>query len=182
MPYSLYSVSAPVLSHYLKHLHKMLGVADGFANDGDIPASHILTARLAEGMFPFAQQVSTACGFVYRTCCPLLNIDAPPLAGGENSFKQLQERVDATLRFLASIRDQELPKNMPQAISTTAGFSELSFSAEDYVHRYAMPNFFFHLTMAYAILRAQGVPLGKGDFDGYHAYATGFRFHDPSSA
>lgn len=141
----------------------------------------MLAARLTGDMFPFAQQVSTACGFAYRACCPLLNIDAPPLAGGDNTFEQLEERIEETLRFLHSIDESDMSKRASTTITTTAGFAERSFTAEDYVFRYAMPNFFFHLSMAYAILRTEGVPVGKGDFDGYHAYPAGFRFPDSTS-
>ncbi|HEY0845600.1 MAG TPA: DUF1993 domain-containing protein [Noviherbaspirillum sp.] len=176
MQTSLYAASVPVLMHYLERMHRALDIACKHSNRNGSQPLQIITTSLTEGMFPFAQQVSTACGFAYRTCCPLLSIDIPPLAGGDNSLEELQERISATLRFLDSIHDSDMSKGESLTIATTAGFAEHTFAAQDYVLRYAMPNFFFHLTMAYAILRAHGVPLGKGDFDGYHAYPSGFQF------
>lgn len=222
MSISLYSASVPVLVHYLERLHAALEVARLSAKSEQA----VLGARLAEGMFPFAQQVGTACGFAFRICCPLLQIDTPALVdrldepddhrsvthraldwrtnggfrftlptlrssafrdrpgelpvGDGKSFAGLQERVAGTLHFLGTIREEDMAAADTLTITTTAGFAERTFSAPDYVLHYAMPNFFFHLTMAYAILRAQGVPVGKQDFDGYHEYPAGFRFPDPA--
>lgn len=176
MTISLYLASVPILQHYLKRLHATLDIAKAHAYRCGSPESALLGARLTDGMFLFAQQVSTACGFALRACCPLLHIDVPEIAGGDKTFEQLQDRIAGTLQFLKTLPAERISDAEDAIITTTAGFAQREFTGRDYVLCYALPNFFFHLSMAHAILRMQGVAIGKQDFDGYHAYPAGFSF------
>lgn len=172
---TLHAASVPVFQHYLERLDALVSLAERH-EAGRAPGASLLHAALAEGMFAFAQQVQIAAGFAVRACCPLLDIEQPQLAGGDGSWHQLRERIEAVRIFLAAVDAQRMNAGAGRALSTVAGRAAPSFSGTDFVLRYAMPNFFFHLAMAYAILRKEGLPVGKQDFDGYHAYPAGFSF------
>lgn len=170
---TLYGASVPVFEHYLYCLRQTLDVAENHERRSGKP---LLRAALAEGMFGFAQQVTIACGFALRACCPLLGIEVPALAGGEQDWPALCERIDATLAFLGQLPADAINAGESLEVQTTAGMATRSFVGRDFVLGYALPNFFFHLVTAQAILRNQGVPIGKQDFDGYHEYPAGFSF------
>lgn len=170
---TLYTASVPVFVHYLQQLHATLRVAE---NHERRTGRALVRAALAEGMFPFAQQVTTACSFAVRACCPLLSADLPVLGGGGQDWDQLRARIAATVAFLEDVPEDRIDAAEDMQVVTTAGLVSPVFSGRDYVLSYALPNFFFHLVTAHAILRSQGVPVGKEDFDGYHQYQAGFSF------
>lgn len=177
---SLYGASVPQFVHYLERLQATLHKAQAHARERQRPESSLLDARLADGMFPLAQQVSTACSFVLRACCPLLGLPEPPMAGGDQSFAQLDERIGGTLQFLRGVPHDRFSAAGAMKVMATAGFAQKTFDARDYVLGYALPNFFFHVSMAHAILRREGVTIGKHDFDGHHEYPAGFSFPAPT--
>lgn len=168
---TLYTASVPVFIHYLQQLYSTLRMAE---NHERRTGRALARAVLAEGMFPFAQQVTTACGFAVRACCPLLMADLPALAGGDLDWEHLRERVAATVDFLETVPAERIDAAEDMQVVTTAGLVSPVFSGRDYMLCYALPNFFFHLVTAHAILRSQGVPVGKEAFDGYHQYQAGF--------
>lgn len=170
---TLYTASVPVFIHYLQQLHSTLAVAENHERRTRRP---LVAAALAEGMFPFAQQVTTACGFAVRACCPLLSADLPVLSGGDQDWDLLRARIAATVEFLEDVPEDRINAAEEMQVVTTAGLVSPVFSGRDYVLCYALPNFFFHLVTAHAILRSNGVPVGKEDFDGYHQYQAGFSF------
>ena len=136
----------------------------------------ILGHRVHPEMATLLQQASTAIGFTLRAGCPLagraivsFNKDGDTLAG-------VVQALDATMAYLAAIPDADFAGMADLRIATTAGFAELELSGADYYLMYAVPNFFFHYTMVYATARQAGVPIGKADFDGFHAYPPGFSF------
>ncbi len=178
MSLSLYAASVPILVHYLERLHATLQVAEDHARGSGRAESALLGARLATGMFPLAQQVSTACSFALRAGYPLLGMPEPPMAGGDRSFAQLRERIAGTLQQLRDLPSERIAAAERVMVSATAGFAVKEFEGGDYVLSYAMPNFFFHVSMVHAILRSEGVAIGKQDFDGHHRYPAGFSFAD----
>lgn len=173
MSTTLYSAFVPVFIHYLRQLHATLAVAENHERRTGKP---LLGAGLAEGMFPFAQQVTTACGFTVRACCPLLGADAPVLAGGDQDWNALRIRVEATVAWLEQVPPEPINAAEDMQVVTQAGLVSPVFSGSDFALSYALPNFFFHLVTAHSILRSHGVPVGKEDFDGYHQYQPGFSF------
>ena len=167
----LYAASVPVLSHYLRRLAAMLDKAAGFEE------AALLRRRLAPDMFDLGQQVQIAAGFAQRACAPLAGLEAPSLGDGDAaSLAELQQRVGAALAFVTGLDAERIRAASGQVLRTQAGEAGLAFEAGEFLRLYALPNFFFHLSMAYALLRQAGVPLGKPDFDGWHAYPAGFRF------
>lgn len=173
MSISLYSATVPIFRHYLQRLAETVDIAEQHERRTGRP---MLSAALAKGMFAYAQQVNIACGFSVRAVCPLLGIDPPTLAGGDRDWSDLRDRIGATLVFLAQVDAAQIDAAEDLEISTTAGQATRSFKGSDFILQYALPNFFFHVTTAHAILRNQGVPVGKQEFDGYHEYPTGFTF------
>ena len=92
------------------------------------------------------------------------------------TWSNILQELDATLAYLAALPAAGFDDLAAARVETTAGFADLALPGPDYYLLYAVPNFFFHYTMVYAIARQAGVDIGKADFDGYHAYPPGFSF------
>lgn len=157
----LYAASVPVFRHYLERMSGMVALADEAA----------LQHRLAD-TFPARQQFATAAGFTLRIACPLAGRELPSLP------EALGPRLAVARALLGGMRPDEFQGAESLIITHMAGISEVSQTGADFLFRFGLPNFFFHLTMGYAALRAAGVPLGKADFDGFHAYPADFRHPD----
>lgn len=155
--------------HYLARLRDLLQRIASF--DGAVAGK-----RLHPDMAPLLQQARTAIGFTLRTSCPLAGREIVSFAEGELTLPGVLLELDATVRYLSGIPDADFGDIDALNVNTTAGFAELDLPGWDYYLMYAVPNFFFHYAMVYAIARQAGVPVGKADFDGYHAYPPGFSF------
>ncbi|MBL9074673.1 DUF1993 family protein [Tabrizicola sp.] len=155
----MYQASVPVFRHYLSRISDIVAVAGPDALD----------ARIADA-FPARQQFATAAGFALRVTCPLAGREVPDLPQG------LGPRLAVARAMLGAMTPAEFEGAESRIIRHRAGFAELEQTAAEFLHLYGIPNFFFHLTMGYAALRAAGVPLGKADFDGFHSYPADFRF------
>ncbi|WP_137936637.1 DUF1993 domain-containing protein [Chitinivorax sp. B] len=177
---SLYTASVPVFVRYLHNLSHLLALADQHVRKHAIPEIKLLNATLSDGMFSFAQQVNVACGFALRASYPLANLEIPHLPDGGDHLGTLQIRVAKTIEQLQALPADTMIGTTGHHIRSIAGFAELDLPAADYLFHYASPNFFFHLSMAYAILRQQGVEVSKQHFDGFHSYPSGFRFPIPT--
>ncbi len=132
-------------------------------------------ASLAPDMLNLAEQVRTAIQFSLRVYCPLVRQTLPDFEAAALSRAELQHQLDKTQAFLAQLPDWQIADESHR-IRERAGFADLELSETEFVHLYGLPNFYFHLSMVYAIARSQGVPLSKGDFDGWHRYPDGFSF------
>ncbi|SMX29082.1 hypothetical protein TRP8649_03213 [Pelagimonas phthalicica] len=152
----------PVFRHYLDRIDDLAGKA----------APDHLAARLTPGSFSALENLVIAQGYVLRALCPLAGQAVPDLPEAQTAADlitrsaQLRGQLDTLSQLPTSGSD----------ITHTAGHAELTQSPYDFIALYAAPNFFFHFNMAYAILRAQGCEIGKGDFDGFHSYPKGFSF------
>ena len=149
--------------HALRRAEHLLGHAQ---------AADLLQARLAEGMFTFENQIATAASMARRSVLMLVGQEAPhgPYAKGADGLRARIETARADIRACEGAALER--------VTHRAGFADLEQTAEDYVARFALPNLWFHVSMAYAILRANGVEIGKADFDGLHRYPEGFAFED----
>lgn len=171
----LYDATVPVLSRYLLRLDGLLALAEAHVRGGGLSERDVLEARLVEDMFPLAQQVRSACGFAFRTVFPLMRREAPTVSEGQGSLAELRLLTRETWQTLQALSADAFDTGaLP--VTGEAGFASLTLPPREYALHYAMPNFFFHLSMTYAVLRYLGVPVGKPDFDGYHVYPPGFRF------
>ncbi len=155
----MYQASVPVFRHYLSRVSDIVAVAGPDALD----------ARIADS-FPARQQFATAAGFALRIACPLAGREVPDLPQG------LGPRLAVARAMLGAMAPAEFEGAETRLIRHKAGFAELEQTGADFLYLYGLPNFFFHLTMGYAALRAAGVPLGKADFDGFHSYPADFHF------
>ena len=136
-----------------------------------------LRARLAPDGFDAGEHLSVALGFVPRTALPLLGKAVPERTLAQGNAELLaQAKQDQTL--LKDLTREDFAGSENRTIDHVAGQAQLSQSATDYALLFALPNAGFHLSMGYATLRMAGVPLSKGDFDGFHHYPPGFRFED----
>ena len=160
-----------IFLHYLEKLRALLKQAEGF--DRDIGGK-----RLHPDMFPLLQQAKTAIGFTLRTTCPLAGREIVSFRDDDDTFDSVHAELDATVRYLSGIPDADFLHAATPMVDTAAGFADLRLERDEYYLMYAMPNFFFHYSMVYAIARQTGVPIGKADFDGYHKYPRGFVFTD----
>ena len=125
----------------------------------------LLQYRLAPDMLPFTRQVLIACDAAKNGVARISGLEAPRFEDSEASFPELQQRIRKTLDYLATVPASALDGTEDKEITFPAGRDKTrTMKAEAYLKQWALPNFFFHITMAYAILRHNGVELGKSDY------------------
>lgn len=170
MPDVLYDASVAVFQRYLVQLGGLLDAAQRFAHDRGRPLDELLAARLAPDMLALESQVAIAAHFTLRAAFPLAGAPVPPFGESAPGVAGLRARLERTRALLASLSPEQFADAESRVLESRAGDAQVRLPARAFLFQYAMPNFFFHLGMAYAILRSQGVPLGKAHFDGFHAY------------
>lgn len=159
---------------FIHYLHQLNVIVEKIAvHQQHNPA--LLYASLYSDMLPLIAQIRTAANFALRTCCPLAKRARVHFDNSLETYMGLQQQLDETIAYLQAIPAAEFDQP-PEKIQDKAGLHELDLTADEYLNCYALPNFFFHLSMAYSIARHAGIPLSKGDFDGYHKYPDGFSF------
>ena len=167
MTSSLYITSVPVFKQMLGGLSGILAKADAHAVARKIEPNALLQARLFPDMFPLVRQVQVACDFAKSVSARLAGVEVPSFTDTEQSFADLQARIVKTLEFIDSLTAQQYEGSDTREIVTQAGTpKEKHFTGQSYLINYGLPHFFFHVTTAYAILRHNGVELGKKDYVG----------------
>ena len=166
MTLSLYDFSVPVFERQLRALRVQLDKAQAFADERKFDSAKYLDTKLAPDMLPFSVQIRIACDFAKNGSGRLAGRDRPAYAGGDATLADLQARIDDALAYLATIDRAAMDGAEAKSITFPAGPQELTLSALDYLRGYALPNFYFHATTAYDLLRHAGVVLGKRDFLG----------------
>ena len=167
MTSSLYISSVPVFKQMLGGLSGILAKADAHAVARKIEPNALLQARLFPDMFPLVRQVQVACDFAKSVSARLAGVEVPSFTDTEQSFADLQARIVKTLEFIDSLTAQQYEGSDTREIVTQAGTpKEKHFTGQSYLINYGLPHFFFHVTTAYAILRHNGVELGKKDYVG----------------
>jgi hypothetical protein len=170
MNVTMYDASVPVFSRYLRQLSSMLSLAERHAAKDGLDVSMLLQARLSPSMYPFAKQVEIAANFAVRACAPLAGVEHPAAQDHAESFDGLQERIARVLTFLDALTPAQMAGSEDREFTSQAGMEAVSLPGRVFLMQYALPNFFFHVTTAYAILRHMGVGVGKSDYDGFHTY------------
>ena len=167
MSLSMHSVSVPLLTQMLTALSGVLKKAESHAAARRIEPSVLLEYRLAADMFPLRRQVQIACDFAKGTAGRLAGVELPSWADDETTFDQLHARIAKTLDFVASLDAGAFAGADAREIVLRPGTEkEQRFDGRAYLVNYAIPQFLFHVTTAYAILRHAGVDVGKKDFMG----------------
>lgn len=165
---AIYTASVPVFRHYLRQSQRLLDRVEARPD--------LLAARLAPDMFTGAEQFATATGFTLRTAFPLAGQEVPGFPAGGMDLVGLKRRIVFADAQLAGLSPSDFADAADRRIRHRAGFAELDQSGSEFLTLFGMPNFLFHLTMGFAVLRQGGLDIGKADFDGFHDYPHGFRF------
>jgi hypothetical protein len=163
----MYAASIPVFSQMLKALKDVLNKAEAHAAAKKIEPDALLQARLFPDMFPLFRQVQIATDFAKGASLRLGGADVPAYEDNEKSFADLQSRLDKTLALLGQLSPSQIDGSETREIVLRPGTpKEQRFNGQDYLLKFAVPQFFFHVTTAYAILRHNGVEIGKKDYMG----------------
>jgi len=165
----MYQASVPVFKQMLGGLSDVLAKAEAHASARNIEPAALLQARLFPDMFALTKQVQVACDFAKGVCARLAGVDVPSAEDTEQSFADLQARIKKTLSFIEGLDAGQFETAATRDIVTRPGTpKERHFSGQDYLLHYGLPQFFFHVTTSYAILRHNGVELGKKDYMGVY--------------
>ena len=173
-----YTISVPVFVRYLHRLQRLLEVATIEAKNKNISERELLDLSLQKGMLPLGQQINVAASFAVRGCFPLAGREVPELYYNIQNFEGIQANLKKVINALEAMRETEFITAAVESIDIQPGETSntQTLTATDYVQIYALPNFFFHWTMVYALLRQYGFEIGKHDFDGLHQFPPGFSF------
>ena len=166
MQISMYGLAHASTTRGLRALDAILDKTVAFAEARKIDPSVLINARLAPDMFPLVRQVQIACDFGKGPMARLSGRENPRFEDVETSFPELKARIARTLEFIASVPESEFAGAEDRDITVQAGPQTLQFKGLPYLVGYVLPNLNFHLSMAYAILRHNGVELGKRDYLG----------------
>ncbi|MGD9968285.1 MAG: DUF1993 family protein [Hyphomonadaceae bacterium] len=161
---SMHAVSAPVFARMLNNLSSILAKAEQQAKAKGYDPAILLNSRLAPDMFALTKQVQIATDHAKGCVARLAGHQPEAIEDTEATFADLQARIKKVLAIVESYRPEQLDGSETREISIKIPNQELKFSGLDYVNHWAMPNFYFHVTAAYAILRYNGIELGKKDF------------------
>ena len=166
MSNTMYSASVPVFVRKLGSLVKWIDKAEAHAQAKKFDGSVYLAARLAPDMLPFTKQIQIACDGAKFCIARLAGVEAPKHEDNEATLAQLKERIASTLAFIQSVPEAQIAGSDDKDISVPRRDGAVAMKGEFYLNHYALPNFYFHVTTAYALLRHNGVELGKTDFLG----------------
>lgn len=166
MATDLYDLTVPVFVRGLHALSAVLTLGEAFAAEKGIDPLTLTQARLIEDMRPLTAQVQLATDSAKGAVIRLGDLDPVPMADTEQSFADLQARIEKTIAFLESVPRERIDgrEDAPVVLRTPNG--EIPFTGRSHVLHFSLPNFYFHLSIAYALLRRAGVPIGKLDFLG----------------
>jgi len=166
MSLTMYQASIPVFVRMLDNLSGILDKAAAHAEAKKIDPAIFVNARLAPDMFPLSRQVQIATDMVKGCAARLAGIDVPSYEDNESTFSELQARIAKTKAFIESVSASQVDGSEERKITLKFGSKELSFLGQAYLLDFVLPNFHFHLTTTYAILRHNGVEIGKKDYTG----------------
>jgi hypothetical protein len=162
----MYQASAPRFARMLRNLSAILAKAQAHVEAKKLDAAALTGDRLYPDMFPFTRQVQIACDQAKGAVARLAGVEPPKHDDTEQSLAELQARIAKALDFVESVKADRIDGSEGREIVLKLRSGELKFKGVDYLFNHAYPNFYFHVTTAYAILRHNGVELGKKDFVG----------------
>ena len=166
MSLSMYQASAPVFVTMLNNLAAILEKGEALAKERKIEEGVMLNWRFAPDMFALTRQVQIATDFAKGTTARLAGAEVPKYADDEASFAALKKRIAKTVSFVETFKPADIDGSENRDITLTVAGQELRFKGQPYLLHFALPNFYFHVTTAYDLLRACGVAIGKRDFIG----------------
>ncbi|WP_309645245.1 DUF1993 domain-containing protein [Phenylobacterium sp.] len=164
MSLSLYDISIPVYLNTLRNLAAMMEKAEAHAADNGVVLTAFTEARLTDDMHPFPRQIHMASDAAKGGAARLAGIEPPSFPDVETTFPELKERIAKTIAFLESIKREQVDGGENRTIELPLPGRTMTFTAPDFLFRFSLPNFYFHVVTAYGLLRANGAPLGKMDY------------------
>jgi hypothetical protein len=162
----MFTASVPVYTQFLTSLSAILKKAAAHAEAKKIDPSIFINARLSPDMFALARQVQIATDHAKGSLARLAGVEIPAYADTEATFDELEARIQKTLAFVKTFKPEQIDGTEGKEIVLTFGTQKFPFNGQTYMIQFALPNFYFHTTMVYAILRENGVEIGKRDFMG----------------
>ena len=162
----MYARSIQVLTHNLNALSAILARAEAHCDAKKIDKSVMLGSRLAPDMFPTIRQAQLVTDFAKGCGARLAGVAVPSYSDEEKTFEEMQARIAKTLAFLGGLDQATIETSGAREVTVKVAGKDTAMSGDAYVNSYVLPNFYFHYTTAYNILRHNGVDLGKMDFVG----------------
>jgi hypothetical protein len=167
MSISLYTATIPVFKQMLLALSDVLKKGEEHAQNRKFEPTVLLQSRLFPDMLPLVRQVQIACDFAKSVPARIAGVDVAASEDSEQSFAELQQRIAKTLALIEGMTAEQLNGSAVKEVVLRPGTpKEKKLSVEDYALKYGMPQFFFHVTTAYNLLRHNGVEIGKKDYMG----------------
>lgn len=166
MSLNMYEASIPVFVHMLGNLSSILDKAAIYAETKNIDPAILVNARLAPDMYPLSRQVQIATDMVKGCAARLAGIDVPSYEDDEATFADLQARIAKTVAFLQSVSAEQINGSEGRTVTLKLRGREIQFLGQPYLLDFVLPNLYFHVTTTYAILRHNGVEIGKMDYLG----------------
>src|SRR5262245_35631876 len=164
--FSIYAASVPVYVRQLSALSTILARATEYVAQRKIDPAALFNARLYPDMYPFARQVQEACSHARRGSARLSGAEPIKVENTETSFDDLRALIEKTVAMLKQIDPKKMEGMENGSVTFPSGSGQTTMTAPDYLLHFSMPNFYFHVTTAYAILRHNGLDVGKTDFMG----------------
>jgi hypothetical protein len=164
MPLSMYQASIPVFISKLNNLSGILKKVEAHAAARKIEPEVFINARLAADMFPLSRQIQIATDGVKGCAARLAGVEVPSYPDTEKTFAELQARIAKTIEFLKTFGANKIDGSEERKVTLKLRGQDTSFLGQPYLLNFVLPNFYFHISMAYAILRHNGVEIGKPDY------------------
>jgi len=166
MSLSMHQISVPLFVRQLTALSALLTKGEAFAQEKGMAPADLIDARLAPDMLPLARQIQIASDSAKGACARLGDVENPSYPDTEASFAELQDRIAKTIAFVESVPADRFEGSETRIVTMPTRDATLEFPGQIFLLHVALPNFFFHVSTAYAILRNNGVPIGKLDYLG----------------
>ncbi len=166
MAISMYQASVPQFQKMLLNFSHLLKKGEEFALEKKIDEQVLVGGRLAPDMFPLSKQVQIACDQVKNGMARIAGVEPRKLEDNETTFAELQERIAKTMAFINGVKPEQIDGTEAKEIQFSIREWNFEFTGEQYLFTWIIPNFYFHITTAYNILRHNGVQIGKTDYLG----------------
>ena len=167
MSISMYQVSVPRFTHMLGNLDAILAKANTWAESKKIDASTLPNARLAPDMLPLAAQIRIACDGANGVIARLTGVAAPTFEpGNDKTIPEMQKRIETSIAYLKSVKASQVDGTESKELVVKVGGNDTPYKGMQFLLARAIPNFYFHVTTAYDILRHNGLEIGKSDYLG----------------
>ena len=166
MTISMFQASVPVFVQLLKGLSGVLDKAEAHCTAKKIDPVTLCGTRLIADMFPLTRQVQIATDFAKGVTARLAGVEVPTWEDNEKTIPELKARIAKTIAYVETFKPGQIDGSEDREISLKVGGNPMTFKGQQYLLNFGMPNFYFHTTSAYSILRANGIDLGKRDFMG----------------